>query len=90
MGSAMKTAAAQDRQSHSRCSVLGGVLVTAVLFGCENGPAPSPAIPTEREKQEAGTRAILREYGPPGQSDEKIKQGAKSVVDEWEKVSNKR
>jgi len=71
-----------------------GVSVTVVLLGaslgCDNSLPPAHTPPTEREKQEAGTRAVLRKYGRPGQSDAEIDRGAKSVVDEWEKVSKKR
>ena len=64
------------------------LLVTSL--GCDNSSPPAHTPPTEREKQEAGTRAILRKYGRPGQSEAEIDRGAKSVVDEWEKASNKR
>jgi len=75
---------------HNRTSwswgVIVGVVVVGALVGCADSTSPSYSPPTEREKQEAGTRAILREYGPPGQSEAEIDRGAKAVVDEWEKV----
>lgn len=73
---------------HNRTSwswgVIGSFVAVGALLGCDNSP---PAPPTEREKQEASTRAILREYGRPGQSEAEIDRGAKAVVDEWEKVT---
>ena len=76
-------------QNRTSCSfrVINGVVIVGALLGCDNSPSPSYSPPTEREKQEAGTRAILREYGRPGQSEAEINRGAKAVVDEWEKVS---
>ena len=67
--------------------VIGSFVAMSALLGCDNSPPPSYSPPTEREKQEAGTRAILREYGRPGQSEAEIDRGAKTVVDEWKKVS---
>jgi len=82
------------RSNHSRSTwswpLIGGVVVVGALLGCADSAShssPSHSPPTEREKQEAGTRAILREYGRPGQSEAEIDRGAKAIVDEWEKVS---
>jgi hypothetical protein len=50
-------------------------------------PIKSRPAPTEREKSEAGVQAILRKYGPDDQSEEEIRQGAKDVMDEWDRVT---
>ena len=63
--------------------VVIGVILLASLFRNDN---PTTAVPTEREKQEAGARAILEKYGRANQSKEEINQGAKAIIDEWEKV----
>ena len=46
-----------------------------------------PSAPTERERQEAGVRALLHEYGRADQTEAEFERGARDAVDEWEKAT---
>lgn len=63
------------------------VIAAAMLVPLLPDPPIKTRPATEREKSEAGVQAILRKYGPEGQSEEEIRRGAKDVMDEWDRVT---
>ncbi len=55
-----------------------------------NYSSSTTRTPTERERNEAGARAVLREYGRRNLTEREIRQGAKDIVDEWDRVTKGR
>ena len=71
-------------------SVCALIVIGLFLSGGKSCSSPPSSPPTQREKDEAGARAILRDYGRRDATDQEVGQGAKAIVDEWDKVTRGR